>query len=337
MPNTPHPDGLTALSALLPGLDLKPLAPLQPLAILPVPTKQARYHYTTIRQTDQLATIGEQPLGEGDMGFMNRLLTLCSLPRTDPGDRLQYKRQNGPYKLVMLAGGDNKLPFGNLSRLLLAWVCTEAVRTQDPKLHLGRSLSAFMQELGIKGDSGGTRGDLTRLKTQIDRLFNCHIDLIYDGPDFKATTGGRLAKRTMLWWDYHQPEQQTLWKSWVELSQELFQEIIDHPVPLNMQILKAMRRSSLGLDLYMWLSYKTFSLYSKGRKSEKLSWERLYRQFGSDPSRADDRYVVRDFAKDAKREIRKLKLCWPDLQFSIPTGGLEIRACPPSVPPRQIG
>jgi hypothetical protein len=46
---------------------------------------------------------------------------------------------------------------------------------------------------------------------------------------------------------------------------------------LNMQILKAMRRSSLGLDLYQWLSYKTFSLYSKGRKSEKLSWE------GSEP------------------------------------------------------
>ena len=54
------------------------------------------------------------------MGFMARLLTLCSLPRTDPGSRLQYKRQNGPYKLIMIAGGDNKLPFGNLPRLLLA-------------------------------------------------------------------------------------------------------------------------------------------------------------------------------------------------------------------------
>ena len=60
---------------------------------------------------------------------MARMMVLCSLPRTNPGDRLQYKRVNGPYKLIMIAGGDNKLPFGNLPRLLLAWVSTEAVRT----------------------------------------------------------------------------------------------------------------------------------------------------------------------------------------------------------------
>ena len=60
---------------------------------------------------------------------MARMMVLCSLPRTNPGDRLRYKRVNGPYKLIMIAGGDNKLPFGNLPRLLLAWVSTEAVRT----------------------------------------------------------------------------------------------------------------------------------------------------------------------------------------------------------------
>ena len=31
----------------------------------------------------------------------------------------------------MLAGADNKLPYGSLPRLLLAWVSTEAVRTQS--------------------------------------------------------------------------------------------------------------------------------------------------------------------------------------------------------------
>ena len=83
-----------------------------------------------------------------DLGFMARLMALCSLPRTNPGDRLQYKRQNGPYKLIMIAGGDNKLPFGNLPRLLLAWLCTEAVRTQSLELILGASLSEFMRKPG---------------------------------------------------------------------------------------------------------------------------------------------------------------------------------------------
>ena len=55
-----------------------------------------------------------------DRGFMARLMALCSLPRTNPGNRLQYKRVNGPYKLAMIAGTDNKLPYGNLPRLLLS-------------------------------------------------------------------------------------------------------------------------------------------------------------------------------------------------------------------------
>ena len=42
----------------------------------------------------------------------------------------------------------------------------------------------------------------------------------------------------------------------------LREEIIHHPVPLDMNILKALKRSSLGLDLYLWLTYRTFSLKS---------------------------------------------------------------------------
>ena len=57
---------------------------------------------------------------------MARMMALCSLPRTNPGNRIQYRRVNGPYKLVMIAGADKKLPYGNLPRSLLAWISTEA-------------------------------------------------------------------------------------------------------------------------------------------------------------------------------------------------------------------
>ena len=72
---------------------------------------------------------------------MARLMALCSLPRTNPDNRLRYIRQSGPFALVMTAGGKSKLPFGNLPRLLLAWVSTEAVRTQSPAIVLRPSLS----------------------------------------------------------------------------------------------------------------------------------------------------------------------------------------------------
>ena len=111
---------------------------------------QARHHFTRADQVDQLVGASE---ANADLGFMARMMVLCSLPRTNPGDRKEYKRGNGPYKLIMSVTGDHKLPFGNLPRLLLAWVCTEAVRTQKRELILGKSLSDFMRTLGSPSDT----------------------------------------------------------------------------------------------------------------------------------------------------------------------------------------
>ena len=124
-------------------------------------TPQARHHFTTLQQVNQLVEASE---AEPDLGFMARLLALCSLPRTNPRDRAKYIRRNGPYALVMVAGGLNKLPYGNLPRLLLAWVCSEAVRTQSRDLVLGRSLYEFMHKLGLEDRSGSPRGDRARLR-----------------------------------------------------------------------------------------------------------------------------------------------------------------------------
>ena len=107
---------------------------------------QARHHYTRFDQVDQLVGANE---ADPDLGFMGRVLALCSLPRTNPGNRDRYVRKNGPFTLVMIAGGEvPKLPYGSIPRLLLAWVCTEAVRTQSRKLVLGKSLAQFYAQAG---------------------------------------------------------------------------------------------------------------------------------------------------------------------------------------------
>ena len=80
----------------------------------------SNHHFTVADQVDQLVGASE---ADPDRGFMARTMALCSLPRSNPGNRFQYKRVNGPYKLVMVAGADNKLPYGSLPRLLLARCC----------------------------------------------------------------------------------------------------------------------------------------------------------------------------------------------------------------------
>ena len=289
---------------------------------------QSRHHFTQSDQVNQLVGASE---ADPDLGFMARLLALCSLPRTNPGNRKEYKRVNGPYKLGMTAGIDNKLPFGNLPRLLLAWVCTEAVRTKSRELVLGRSLSEFMRTLGIGSTSGGSRGDRTRLRNQMDRLFHSSVQLIYEDERSKASISSFVADRTEFWWNERKPDEPSLWDSKIELGEKFFQEIIRHPVPLDMNTLTALKRSSLGLDLYLWLVYRTFSLHN----SLCLPWPHLYRQFGADPSKANDRVTVDNFRKDCLRELKKIQTAWPGLKYTTGFGLLILSPSKPAIPPAE--
>ena len=289
----------------------------------PVPTPQSFHHWTLARQVDHLVTARE---AEPDLGFMARLMALCALPRTNPGRRKEYVRCNGPYTLVMTAGYNNRLPYGNLPRLLLAWVSTEAVRTRRRTLVLGRSLSEFMRKVGIFDDGGAIR---RRVRSQIDRLFGCQIELIEERKDLKRFIASRIADRGEFWWNVKRPHDPVLWDSKIELGEKFFEEIIRRPVPLDMNILKAIKRSTLGLDLYMWLSYRTFTL----KKVTAIRWRDLYRQFGVDPSKANDKLTVNNFRKKSLRELKKIKTAWGDLRYDTARGVLIVMPSVPSIPP----
>ena len=147
----------------------------------------ARHSFTVADQVEQLVTASE---ADPERGFMARTMALCSLPRTNPGNRKEYIRRNGPYTLAMTAGVNNKLPYGNFPRLILAWVCSEAVRTQSRELVLGRSLADFMRTLGVY-DSGGENASTPSLRNQMKRLFGCSVSLIYEDAQREATVNRR--------------------------------------------------------------------------------------------------------------------------------------------------
>ena len=96
-------------------------------------------------------------------------------------------------------------------------------------------------------------------------------------------------------------------------------------MPLDLSTLKALKRSPLGLDLYLWLVYRTFTL----RTPQRITWRQVYRQFGADPDKASDKRTVDAFRTDCLRELKKIKLAWPELNYTTPPGVLILL---PSVP-----
>ena len=58
-----------------------------------------------------------------------------------------------------------------------------------------------------------------------------------------------------------------------------------------MNTLTALKRSPLGLDLYLWLTYRIFTL----KHPLRLIWRQVYRQFGVDPAKATDKANYQNF------------------------------------------
>jgi len=235
---------------------------------------------------EALAIEAEEAKAAGALGFMARMLVQATMPHSDPGDVAAWGRRNGAFSLVIQPGMtlDAKsqpksigLPYGSLPRLLLAWISTEAVRTGEPAVVLGDTLSSFMRELGLM-PTGGRWGSITRLRSQMKRLFSASISCTYEGNEHWANTGFRIAEEAHLWWDPKQPNQADLWQSSVTLGNKFFQELISHPVPVDLRALKALRRSPMAIDLYCWLTYRMSYL----RKDTVIPWPALQAQFGAD-------------------------------------------------------
>lgn len=266
--------------------------------------------------TQKLAIDAEAAQEANAMGFMARSMVQATLPhRKVEGN--EFTRTNGNYSLTILAPSAVGLPYGTVPRLLLAWLTTEAVRTRSRELELGDSLSAFMRELDLM-PTGGRWGSITRLKDQTKRLFSSSITARYEkGPGF-AVVNQSVADRATFWWDTKSPEQAGLWRSSVVLTENFFNEVIDRPVPIDMRAIKALKRSSMALDIYAWLTYRASYL----KQPVVIPWESLALQFGS--NYAD----IKNFRAAFLAELRKVVTVYTGIQVEPSERGLMIRPSP---------
>lgn len=223
-----------------------------------------------------LAIETEEAKEAGKVGFMARSLVQATMPHRKAAG-YEFKRTNGAFTLSMMAPSDVGLPYGSIPRVLLTWLTTEAIRTKDPELILGDSLSDFMRQLGMI-PTGGRWGSITRLREQMQMLFSCFISCTYTDEDLTARKNILIADESRLWWEPKNPEQVQLFKSTVTLSQRFFREVTENPVPIDLRAIKALQKSPLALDIYCWLTYRMSYL----RKPVVIPWEALQLQFGAD-------------------------------------------------------
>lgn len=297
-----------------------------------------------------LAIEDEDARSAGMVGFMSRALVIATMPYKDPKADV-FKRQNGDFRLRIVAGYEGGIPYGIYPRLLMSWVSTEAVRKQTPVIELGDTLREFLRDvLDIRSTSGGARGSATRVTEQMKRLFGSLITAQYTTESVVdsqktgvATTGARrgfLLKNVLVadelrvddaemssLWTPQAEHEAGRWQSQVKLSQGFFEECITNPVPIDLRAYKALRGSPLAMDVYTWLTYRLS--YTKTR-SRPIRWEPLMMQFGSSFSNED---AVRNFKKAFLRALKLVLVVYPHANVEADEKGLVLLPSRPHVAP----
>lgn len=241
------------------------------------------------------------------LGYLSPQLVLCTLAHSNPGDDVpEWVRKNRNVTLTVRAKRDNETgkflhPYGTKPRLLLAWLITEAVRKRERTILLGNSFDELMRNIGLDPRTGGgKRSDRALFLDQMVRLSRAIISYEDNRDGRLQWTDMQVAPRGMVWWGLTTPiNGPGLFENKIELGEIFFEMVIKKPVPIDLRITTALRRSPLAQDLYHWLTYCA-EMYGKVRHLP-IRWEDLHRQLGGEYGQ------IRDFRGAVKQALAKVQ------------------------------
>ena len=295
---------------------MKKISDVIPFVPVPSPEKPVPALSKRQRQIIDLSgAIAEQTREEAnELGFMSRLLLMVNLPYRDPGNNQKtWWRKNGNVSIDINSGTKEGksigLPYGAYPRLILAYLATQAVKTQSPTIYLGKSFNHFLVMMNI--NTGGTTRK--RLKEQLMRTLSASFSWTCDTEKQWSRINANVAAGAQLWWEVQDADEgYNDWESFVRLNKDFYDEVIKNAVPLDLRVLSVLKNAPLGLDLYMFILWRIYKL----KKPVYISWESLQQQLGG--QYAD----VKVFARDCRSHIKRIKAIHPNLNISFVKGRL---------------
>lgn len=214
-----------------------------------------------LRQAESISLIREKRENRNQsICFASRPFVLCGLPvRQLPKGQLLYERRNGRFTLQVTGHPDFGVPFGQ-DRIVPIFLATMAVKQQSPVLRF-KSAAEMLETFGMQ--KGGK--EYRRLIQAFERIFGATIFFGTDEerPKARIITKGRFnfLRAAKLWYS-RDTETAALGEDFeneIVLSEEFYSEINAHRIPTDLDAVKLLVHSPAVLDLFMWLSYRSFT------------------------------------------------------------------------------
>jgi hypothetical protein len=251
--------------------------------------------------------------------FNSRPFVLCGLPvRRLPPDQLLYERRNGRFVLQLTGHPEFGVPFGQ-DRIVPIFLATLAVQQTSQVIRF-RSASEMLEMFGMH--KGGK--EYRRLIGALERIFGATM---FFGTD-TAKPGAKVVHRSRfnflreatIWYnrDENQPPLFEAFENVIVLSDEFYQEIVEHPIPTDLDAVRVLSSAPATLDLFMWLSFRCFS--AKGEEYVPIFGPRgLAAQLGN-----VEYARPRRFREKLELWLRAIHGMWPECPARISADGSSL-------------
>jgi hypothetical protein len=287
-------------------------------------------HQLDLLVEQELDIQAQEAQAAGAVWYYTRVMCQLSLPASRFLDS-EYTRESGKFHLSVTAPRAFGIPYGIYPRGILNWLVTEAVHHKNAKnprvVQLGSSLAEFMTKVtGKNSFSGGTFGNIRPFKRQLTSLLASRLFFWIEGEEQTKFQAMEIASSGNLMWHPKVIDQPGLIESTIELGEKFCQECIEHQVPIDIRVIRGLWPDCLAFDIYVWLTYRAFTLLRVRRWNLELTWLMLKFQFG--PQYA----TVHQFRWKFLRALKKVQRLYPSIEVMEREGkGLTFRFKRPSV------
>lgn len=277
-----------------------------------------------LRQAEGVTLVREKrEAGNQILGFATRPFVLCGLPIRRPlQSDLVYERRNGFFTLQITGHPEFGLPFGQ-DRLVPIFLSTLAVRQQSQTIRF-KSAAQMLDTFGMA--KGGK--EYRRLVSAFERIFGATIFFGTDSTRGHARVVHRsrfnFLREAQIWYDRDptQNDSEERFENVIVLSDEFYSEIMNHPIPTDIDAVKVLAAAPAVLDLFMWLAYRCFL----SKREERIP---LFGSFGLTAQLGSVEYSrPRRFRAMLEQWLSTIHLVWPECPAKICPDGLHLRVAP---------
>jgi hypothetical protein len=106
------------------------------------------------------------------------------------------------------------------------------------------------------------------------------------------------------------------------LSERFYSELVQHPVPIDLRAVRALRQSPMALDVYSWLTWRFYAL----SRRTQIPWEALQMQFGTEIK------SIRKFRQTFNDALKQVLTVYPAAKVEPTTSSLILLPSNTSIP-----